>query len=626
MRIRPAIIVGSSALAAVALSIGVISLLVQVRWTTGPLAEAAAGVAGLEQRAELDRAVRRTTDAGEAYFRTLEMIQLDVAGNGLVSITNALEDLDRRGIAVQADSLHQSALRYGAVLAGAQDAAQKLLEANRTAERSAAAFRAKIRVLLAAQAQHQKTENSRNGLDFYTRTTTAERIFVATQADRWMLELELARRELEGARDLMVLDPVRDHHGRIRDLLLPWSSVGDAESQRLVSSLADLDQHADAMGQLKLAWAQLLDLDGDARTAARTLRHTADQLAVAARGALRERTDEARAASVRGVRWSILCLVLALAGGVWTVHWSDRRVARPLGLVQHELSLTADDLADTVCLVTERLELLEHARHDSSDGWAQASARTRAWARDLDEQGDAAAEARTTLERVTAEQGTSRDALQKLEQAMQGVQLAAETTDKLMQEIQAIATQTNLLALNAAVEAARAGEAGKGFAVVAEEVRTLARRAAEAVNSSSGTLDESLESNKHASAACKILGLNLENANQDLEVLGLRVQQLASTRDAGAELVRELDQLATREQDRERRRQVPGADPQLGQVLAEQAAQVEYVAQLLARLEAPVDPMDGHAPDPIPAPATASRAPAAHTHEPAMSSSSSQRA
>lgn len=53
------------------------------------------------------------------------------------------------------------------------------------------------------------------------------------------------------------------------------------------------------------------------------------------------------------------------------------------------------------------------------------------------------------------------------------VDLTAEI-DKVVENVQGIASQTNLLALNASIEAARAGEQGKGFAVVAEEVRKLA--------------------------------------------------------------------------------------------------------------------------------------------------------
>ena len=68
-----------------------------------------------------------------------------------------------------------------------------------------------------------------------------------------------------------------------------------------------------------------------------------------------------------------------------------------------------------------------------------------------------------------------------------------ETKD-VLELIESIANQTNLLALNAAIEAARAGEHGKGFAVVAEEVRNLAEKSSQHVESINNTISRLIES------------------------------------------------------------------------------------------------------------------------------------
>jgi aerotaxis receptor len=77
--------------------------------------------------------------------------------------------------------------------------------------------------------------------------------------------------------------------------------------------------------------------------------------------------------------------------------------------------------------------------------------------------------------------------------------------------IDGIAFQTNILALNAAVEAARAGEQGRGFAVVAGEVRSLARRSAEAAKEIKSLIGASVENVESGSKLADDAGKTMDD-------------------------------------------------------------------------------------------------------------------
>jgi methyl-accepting chemotaxis protein len=101
--------------------------------------------------------------------------------------------------------------------------------------------------------------------------------------------------------------------------------------------------------------------------------------------------------------------------------------------------------------------------------------------------------------------------------------------------IEGISFQTNILALNAAVEAARAGEQGRGFAVVAEEVRSLARRSAEAakeiktlIGHSSADVDQGNALVQQAGQIIDEVTASVEAVNELIGVIAIASREQAS--------------------------------------------------------------------------------------------------
>lgn len=115
------------------------------------------------------------------------------------------------------------------------------------------------------------------------------------------------------------------------------------------------------------------------------------------------------------------------------------------------------------------------------------------------------------------------DKMNSVNEAMGKITDYSREIEQIVKTIDDIAFQTNILALNAAIEAARAGQAGKGFAVVADEVRNLANKSAEAANSTTALISETLAAvengNVIAQSAAEELGNMMDGINKSVALI-----------------------------------------------------------------------------------------------------------
>ncbi|WP_051306920.1 methyl-accepting chemotaxis protein [Desulfomicrobium escambiense] len=110
---------------------------------------------------------------------------------------------------------------------------------------------------------------------------------------------------------------------------------------------------------------------------------------------------------------------------------------------------------------------------------------------------------------------------------------SADEIGKVTATIADISSQTNLLALNATIEAARAGDAGKGFAVVANEIKELARQAAQATDDIRAKI-ESIQGATGSAVA------NIEGIVRIIDDVNSFVVSIAASIDEQSAVTREL--------------------------------------------------------------------------------------
>ena len=172
-----------------------------------------------------------------------------------------------------------------------------------------------------------------------------------------------------------------------------------------------------------------------------------------------------------------------------TAFFIARSIAGPIQRVSRGLAESTGRVASVSAQVSASSKVIADGASEQAAAIEETSASLEEMAAMTKQNADNADRADGLMKKVGRFVGQANDSMARLSASMEEIQKASEETQKIVKTIDEIAFQTNLLALNAAVEAARAGEAGAGFAVVAEEVRNLAKRAADSAKNTAGLIE-----------------------------------------------------------------------------------------------------------------------------------------
>lgn len=212
-------------------------------------------------------------------------------------------------------------------------------------------------------------------------------------------------------------------------------------------------------------------------------------------------------------RWVALCVffvTIAVAALIVNVT-IKRSITGPIVRVIHGVQEAAEDAGKASNEMAQSGDVVAQEAREQATYLEETSASLIKISRSTQQNADRASEADKVMRTAGETAARAHQTMAELTNSMKAISLSSQQVSEVLKSIDEIAFHTNILALNAAVEAARAGEAGAGFSVVADEVRSLARRAAEASQRSGDIIQKTI---KDVSTGVQILSAAQNAFNQ----------------------------------------------------------------------------------------------------------------
>jgi methyl-accepting chemotaxis protein len=263
-----------------------------------------------------------------------------------------------------------------------------------------------------------------------------------------------------------------------------------------------------------------------------------------------------------------LSLAVSLSKTLSHIAESLRTGASEIALASDQISITSQQLAE--------------GASNQASGLAETNSALRQITERSEQVSELTAGADALMRQNIQKSGASLQSMVTMTKAMEQIEADGARMAIIIKTIDEIAFQTNLLALNAAVEAARAGESGRGFGVVAEEVRSLAKRVAEAARTTQELLDGNIHKVRQATSGIKGVNLNFEAIVETATVMGEKVVSITAASREVANIIKEIAK-ALSGLDDVVRRNAAGAE-ESASASTEMSGQVHSFDRLVAEL------------------------------------------